>query len=121
LDRFNESRSHQNFIKLAKELDHIDWAKERYQHLRAVIGDDPEIDRRLQQLLFLDVERQQVPEPSSNFELTPQRLSRWHRQLIGYLLGGILFLVGLLHPDWRSFLFLGAFLIAWILLYGVEK
>jgi hypothetical protein len=117
LDNFSETTQHQAFVSLCHQLGHLDFAEERYQKLRDIIGDDHEIDKRLQQINFLRWQSQKV----KTSDVAERPLTRWQWQVIVGIVATVLILIGTLASPLRWLASLGLFLVAGLFLNSLKK
>jgi transcription elongation factor Elf1 len=77
LENFTDSSAHQAFVGLCTKLNKIEFGEQKYRRLRQIIGEDPEVDKRIRIFEVLRFESSSILEsPAWNLRLAKAR-SRW--------------------------------------------
>lgn len=118
LDGFAESEHHQRFISLCQQLGRMDFAQERYERLQQIIGEDAEIEKRLQQIKFIEW---QSAKKSEELAVEEQPLKKWQIRTILSIVAITLILIGTLAHHVRIVATLGLLILGWLFLDSIKK
>jgi len=118
LEDFNNSETHSHFIDLCHRLGRIKFAEERYQYLKKALGDDPEVNKRIHQIEMRSLQTQSV---NDRILFESKVIPYWRRYGTLFIVAILLTLTGTLLRSLEWISFLGIFIIAWLLFYGIKK
>lgn len=121
IEDFASPESHQNFIGLCRKLGNLDFAEERYRRLLDLIGDDPEIEKRLQQIEYARFQSKALGSTEEEIQTESQTLKTWRRKGMLTVLAACLVLIGGLGVGFRPFLAVGVFIFAGLFLNSIKK
>lgn len=116
LDQFHDLESHQHFIQVCEKLNQLEFAENRYRSVQSIMGDDPLVLKCLEAVKTLQFDRVSESQPSKEIHF-------WRTHQLAILMGIIgsaLILIGA-GLSLKFVLFIGIFIISWILLDGFKK
>ncbi len=120
LENFENSESHQSFIEFCQKLNQLIFAESQYRRLRELVGEDSEVDKRIQQIEILKFNKSSVGITTSE-KLQNQEIRNLRFRWIFGIVGVLLFLIGGLTPYVRYFSFIGIFIVVGLFLNSIKK